>query len=134
MTTFRQRIWIFISSSGAKTRALRPDVPRWQLFPPRSSKPSLTSRLLGSFRVSRSKKRRMVKGYGMAELPPPSLLLGRCEGGKHCAGEQGAPPGPSHDQRPNPSAGGYSRREAVQPEGTESGADGRGSRRVPLPR
>ena len=70
----------------------------------------------------------------MAQLPPPALLLGRRQGREHRAGERGASPRPSHDQRPDPSPRGRPRREAVHPPGAEPRAHRVRPRRVPLRR
>ena len=68
----------------------------------------------------------------MAELPPPPLLLGRRQAREHRPGERGASSGAPDDQRPDPSARGGPRREAVHAEGTEPRADRCRPRGVPL--
>src|SRR2546421_462923 len=70
----------------------------------------------------------------MAQLPPPSLLLGRRQGGKYRSGKQGAAPGSPHDQRPDPPAGGEPGREALRAQRATPDAHGSRPRRVPLRR
>ena len=92
-------------------------------------------RLFGSLSVRRRKNRHMrSRRHGVAQLPPPALLLGRRQGGEHRPGERGASPRASHDQRPDPPPRGGPRREAVRPPGTEPGAHRVRPGRVPLRR
>src|SRR5262249_40247422 len=69
---------------------------------------------------------------GLAQLPPPALLLDRGPRGGRLEGEQGAPARPAHGQRADQGAGERPRREAVRAPGPLPGADRRGAAGLPL--